>query len=108
MSRTEGIVAPHFLYTLKQNGWNYIQKIARYEGSHGVYIIGKTIQVHIVPPATKEVYLYREKKLCQRSQAQDNRQLTILKTNDNSVAYNRPNITSEMYPLSLSSGEIFL
>ena len=63
MSRTEGIVAPHFLYTLKQNGWNYIQKIARYEGSHGVYVIGKTLQVHIVlPAATKEVYLYREKK----------------------------------------------
>ena len=34
-------------------------------------------------------------------QAQGNRQLTLLKTSNNSVAYNRVTVTSDMYPLSL-------
>ena len=43
MSKTDGIVASHFLYTLKQNGWSYIQKITRRKGLHGAHITGKIL-----------------------------------------------------------------
>ena len=62
MSKTDGIVASHFLYTLKQNGWSYIQKITRRKGLHGAHVTGKIIHRGFYTVARRYEFYFRVAK----------------------------------------------